>query len=34
MSGQRFFGLKNLTLNNMIQDPSMVHETFAYGAFR
>ncbi len=24
---QLFFGIKRLTLNNMIQDPSMVHET-------
>ena len=32
--GQRFFGLKGLTLNNMVQDPSMVHETLAYEVFR
>lgn len=30
---QRFFGIKRLTLNNMIQDPSMVHETLTYGLF-
>lgn len=28
------FGLKKMTLNNMVQDPSMVHETLAYEAFR
>ncbi len=32
--GQRFLGLKTLTLNNMIQDPSMTHEVLAYEAFR
>jgi hypothetical protein len=34
VSGQRFQGLKKLTLNNMIQDRSMIHETLAYAAFR
>lgn len=34
VSGQRFLGLKGITLNNMVQDPSMVHETLAYTAFR
>jgi len=34
VSGQRFQGLKKLTLNNMIQDKSMIHETLAYAAFR
>ena len=34
VKGQLFFGLKRLTLNNMIQDPSMVHETLTYGLFR
>lgn len=34
VKGQRFLGLKNLTLNNMVQDPSMVHEALAYAAFR
>src|SRR6185369_7170650 len=34
VSGQRFQGLKKLTLNNMVQDDSMVHETLAYTAFR
>jgi hypothetical protein len=32
--GERPFGLKKMTLNNMVQDPSMVHETLAYEAFR
>ena len=31
---QLFFGLKRLTLNNMIQDSSMVHETLGYELFR
>lgn len=30
----RLFGLKGLTLNNMVQDPSMMHETLAYRLFR
>lgn len=34
VKGQKFLGLKNLTLNNMVLDPSMVHETLAYQAFR
>ena len=34
VAGQRFQGLKKLTLNNMVQDDSMVHETLAYAAFR
>jgi hypothetical protein len=28
-----FFGLRKLTLNNMTQDPSMIHESLAYTAF-
>jgi spore coat protein CotH len=32
--GQRFLGLKGLTLNNMVQDPSMIHEVLAYEVFR
>jgi hypothetical protein len=32
--GQRFLGLKRLTLNNMVQDPSMVHEVLSYELFR
>ena len=31
---ERFLGLKKLTLNNMVEDPSMIHETLAYSAFR
>src|SRR3712207_4738032 len=34
VSGQKFLGLKKLTLNNMVQDPTMLHETLAYEAFR
>lgn len=34
VAGQRFLGLKALTLNNMVQDASMLHETLAYEAFR
>jgi hypothetical protein len=32
--GQKFLGLKKMTLNNMVQDESMVHEVLAYEAFR
>jgi hypothetical protein len=32
--GSKFNGLKKLTLNNMVQDPSMLHETMSYEAFR
>jgi hypothetical protein len=32
--GQRLAGLRTLTLNNMVEDPSMVHELLAYRAFR
>jgi hypothetical protein len=31
---ERFLGLRKMTLNNMVEDPSMVHETLAYGLFR
>ncbi len=31
---QTFLGLEKMTLNNMVQDPSMVHETLAYEGFR
>jgi hypothetical protein len=34
VAGQRFFGLEKLTLNNMVQDPSMLHEVLSYEAFR
>jgi len=32
--GERPFELKKMTLNNMVEDPSMTHETLAYAAFR
>ncbi len=32
--GQRLLGLKELTLNNMVQDSSMIHEFTAYSIFR
>jgi hypothetical protein len=31
---ERYLGLKKMTLNNMVQDPSMTHETLSYAAFR
>jgi CotH kinase protein len=31
---QPFRGLRYMTLNNMVEDPSMIHETLAYRAFR
>jgi len=34
VKGQKFLGLKKMTLNNMVQDPSMLHETLAYDVFR
>ncbi|HET7444380.1 MAG TPA: CotH kinase family protein [Solirubrobacterales bacterium] len=34
VDGQTFYGLEKMTLNNMVQDPSMVHEVTAYEAFR
>jgi hypothetical protein len=34
VKGQKFLGLKKMTLNNMVQDPSMVREARAYEAFR
>lgn len=34
VKGQKLDGLKKLTLNNMVQDRSMLHETLAYEAFR
>jgi hypothetical protein len=33
-SAQRVSGLKKLTLNNMVQDPSKIHETVVYKLFR
>jgi CotH protein len=34
VKGQKLLGLKKLTLNNMVQDPSMTHETLSYELFR
>lgn len=34
VKGQKLFGLKKMTLNNMAQDPSMTHEVLAYDLFR
>lgn len=34
VSGQRLLGLKRLTLNNMVQDPTMMHERLGYTFFR
>jgi hypothetical protein len=32
--GERPFGLKKMTLNNMVEDPSMTHETLSYEVAR
>lgn len=34
VKGQKLLGLKKMTLNNMVQDASMVHETLTYELFR
>lgn len=34
VDGQKFLGLEKMTLNNMVQDGSMLHEALAYRAFR
>ena len=34
VEGQSFLGLEKMTLNNMVQDPSMIHEVLAYAIFR
>ena len=34
VDGRIFRGLEKLTLNNMVQDPTMLHELLAYKAFR
>jgi hypothetical protein len=31
---ERFLGLRKMTLNNMVEDPSMLHETLSYSLFR
>ena len=31
--GDRFFGLEHLTLNNMVQDPTMLHEALGYQVY-
>ena len=31
---ERFLGLRKMTLNNMHEDASMIHETLAYASFR
>ncbi|MFN7143420.1 MAG: CotH kinase family protein [Myxococcota bacterium] len=33
VADQRFFGLRRLTLNNMVQDPSMIREHVVYRAY-
>jgi len=33
VKGQSFLGLEKMTLNNMVQDPSMIHEATTYQAF-
>jgi hypothetical protein len=34
VKGQKFLGLKNLTLNSMVQDPAMIREVLSYETFR
>jgi hypothetical protein len=34
VAGQNYLGLKRMTLNNMVQDPSFVHEATAYKMYR
>jgi hypothetical protein len=34
VKGENFFGLKKMTLNNMVQDPSMLHEATVYRMYR
>ncbi len=34
VKGQKFLGLKKMTLNSMVQDPSMAHEVLSYEVFR
>src|SRR6476660_9683046 len=32
--GKKYLGLKKLTLNNMVEDFSLIHEALAYAAYR
>jgi hypothetical protein len=34
VKGQKLFGIKKFTFNNMVQDPSMLHEAVVYRLFR
>ena len=34
VKGQRLYGIKKFTFNNMVQDPSMLHEAVTYRLFR
>jgi len=34
VKGQKFEGLEKMTLSNMLEDSSMIHETLTYAAFR
>jgi len=34
VKGQKFYGIKKFTLNNMVQDASMLHEATSYRLFR
>ncbi len=34
VKGQLYFGLEGITLNNMVQDESMIHEALTYDLFR
>ena len=34
VKGQKFLGLRRVTLNNMVQDPSFIHEVTAYKLYR
>lgn len=34
VTGQKFMGLKRMTLNNMVQDPTMIHESTVYRLYR
>ncbi len=34
IKGENYLGLKKLTINNMVQDPSCIHEVLGYALFR